>query len=185
MKIPLAFNKITSFSGAAVGLGQGLSIVSSLAISVAGSGYKVGDALTLSGGTFSLVAKTVVTAITSTGGVATLSINHHGCYQTVPSNPVSVTGGSGTGLQLTVTWTTPALPKLQNMWAEITVEGANVRWRDDGTDPTNTVGQLALITVNGEPPWVYYGPLVKFRALGVSAGSVLNVTLYGVSKLEF
>jgi len=59
--------------------------------------------------------------------------------------------------------------------ALITPEGQNIRWRDDGTDPTATVGMLLTTgqTIS------YNGPIEKFRAIEVESGGILNVSLYG------
>lgn len=50
----------------------------------------------------------------------------------------------------------------------------NCRWRDDGTDPTTTIGQLL---VAGSMLW-YRGTLANFRIIEVAASSQLNVSYY-------
>jgi len=58
--------------------------------------------------------------------------------------------------------------------ALLQAEGADVRWRDDGTDPTATVGMmLAVGTV-----MLYTGDLTAFRAIETAAGAKLNVSYY-------
>jgi hypothetical protein len=59
--------------------------------------------------------------------------------------------------------------------ALITAEGQNIRWRDDGTDPTDTVGMLLT---TGQT-LSYNGPIEKFKAIEVTDGASLNVSLYG------
>ena len=60
------------------------------------------------------------------------------------------------------------------------VEVARVRWRDDGTAPTATVG-MALdpvsSTVVGEP-FYYQGDLRDVQVIGAS-GAILNISYYG------
>jgi hypothetical protein len=75
--------------------------------SAAGSGYVVGDQITLTGGTF-LVAVTVQVATLSGSGVATVTLVEGGRYTAIPGNPVAQgsTTGSGTGATFTVTWST-------------------------------------------------------------------------------
>lgn len=53
-------------------------------------------------------------------------------------------------------------------------EGSNVRWRDDGTDPTSTVGNLLAA---GDDFW-YTGDPKLIKAIGVDANSILNVSAY-------
>jgi len=68
-----------------------------------GTGYSVNDVLTISGGTFSVAGQLTVTAVS--GGVITAAtISAYGTYTALPSNPVSVTGGTGTSATFTVTW---------------------------------------------------------------------------------
>jgi len=72
-------------------------------ISVAGTGYTVNDKVTVVGGTFT--DATVVNIDTVSGGVPTaVSVYSAGEYSTTPSNPASSSGGTGSGLTLTMTW---------------------------------------------------------------------------------
>lgn len=59
--------------------------------------------------------------------------------------------------------------------ALITAEGQNIRWRDDGTNPTASVGMLLTTgqTIS------YNGPIEKFKAIEVTNGAKLNISLYG------
>ncbi|WP_020471466.1 hypothetical protein [Zavarzinella formosa] len=66
---------------------------------IAGGGsptYAVNDLLTVAGGTFTTAAVLKVTSV-SGGLPATISIQTPGSYTALPSNPVSVTGGGGSG----------------------------------------------------------------------------------------
>lgn len=58
------------------------------------------------------------------------------------------------------------------------VEGQALRWRDDGQDPTPTVGMR--LDVTGELR--YDGDLSAFRVIGEAAGSILNASFYGPSN---
>lgn len=53
--------------------------------------------------------------------------------------------------------------------------GQNVRWRDDGTAPTASVGMLMKTT---DAPFYYDGDLSAIRFLESSASAVLNVNYY-------
>lgn len=69
----------------------------------AGTGYSVNDILTVSGGTFTTAAQFKVTAV-SGGAISTLALQTAGLYTVLPSNAVTVTGGTGSGATITVTW---------------------------------------------------------------------------------
>lgn len=60
--------------------------------------------------------------------------------------------------------------------ALLQVTGQNVRWRDDGTNPTATIGMV--LTAAGDP-YPYSGDLTKIKFIEVSASAVLNVTYFG------
>jgi hypothetical protein len=71
-----------------------------------GTGYTVNDVITLVGGTVSgggVVGRYTVTAVS--GGVITAVTRTQGNYVVLPTNPVSVTGGTGTGATLNVIYT--------------------------------------------------------------------------------
>jgi len=80
---------------------QGASVVASIA--TAGTGYVVGDILTVSGGTFTTAATLRVLAI-SAGLVTSVEVASRGAYTVVPANPVAHTGGTGTGATFNLTF---------------------------------------------------------------------------------
>lgn len=66
--------------------------------------------------------------------------------------------------------TVPAEARL----ALLQAEGDNLRWRDDGTDPTASVGMLL-----GEgQTLVYNGTLAKIKFIETVGSGILNVCLY-------
>jgi hypothetical protein len=68
------------------------------AIAGGGTGYTVGNILTVSGGTFINSAQQQIRVDTVSSGVITgISVSSFGQYTTLPTNPVAVTGGSGSG----------------------------------------------------------------------------------------
>jgi hypothetical protein len=75
-------------------------------ITSGGSGYTVGDVLTFSGGVLGSggYASTVTVSTVSAGVITGITITNYGAYTTVPTSPVSVTGGTGTGATFTPTW---------------------------------------------------------------------------------
>jgi hypothetical protein len=73
-------------------------------VQAAGTGYVVGNTLTVVGGTFSVAAQLRVDAIDGGGGVTAASfVNTAGAYSVLPTNPASVTGGAGSGATFNIT----------------------------------------------------------------------------------
>lgn len=60
-------------------------------------------------------------------------------------------------------------------WAFFQAEAQTVRIRDDGTDPTTSVGFPLLVTADWLP---YTGNLYAVRAIAAVAGGLLNVLYY-------
>ena len=65
-------------------------------LALAGSGYVLGDVLTVVGGT-GTAATLTVSGVNATGGITSAALTTPGAYTVAPTNPVSVTGGTGTG----------------------------------------------------------------------------------------
>jgi len=90
------------------------SVVSRLELSTrqivnGGTGYAVGNVLTLSGGQYDFAVQITVDAIGAGGSikVADGGNNHvstYGQYSAIPANTCTLTGGSGTGATVDVTW---------------------------------------------------------------------------------
>jgi hypothetical protein len=87
------------------GPAKGSGITGTPTVSAGGTGYVVGDQITLAGGTFS-VAAILQVATLSGSAVATVTVVRNGMYSAVPSNAVAQasTTGSGTGATFTVSW---------------------------------------------------------------------------------
>ena len=60
------------------------------------------------------------------------------------------------------------------VFALIIAEGAPVRWRDDGTAPTASVGMPLAVGV----PLQYDGDLTRIRFIQQSASGILNISYY-------
>lgn len=60
-------------------------------------------------------------------------------------------------------------------YALIQVLTANVRWRDDGTSPTATVG---IQIVAGDPPFFYNGEPGDIEFIEEEASAEINVSYY-------
>ena len=70
--------------------------------------------------------------------------------------------------------TVPKLNGQQATLAVITVEAQTVRWRDDGTAPTASVGMPVVAAAT-----LYYdGDLSRIRFIEATAGAILNISYY-------
>ena len=87
-------------------IATGTSLQTISAIATAGSGYVVGDLLSVSGGTSTIGAVIEVTSVGGTGDITGTRVYNAGLYSVTPANNVSVTGGSGTNAEFTLTWNT-------------------------------------------------------------------------------
>lgn len=65
------------------------------------------------------------------------------------------------------------VPEL-SQWAFIQAESQDLRWRDDGTNPTASTGMLIK---SGEGMW-YNGRLSAFKMIEVVASGKANVSYY-------
>lgn len=74
-----------------------------VAINGGGTGYTVGDILTVTGGTKTHTARVRVTSVSS-GVINGIVVDEGGAYTANPSNPVSVTGGTGSGATFNLTF---------------------------------------------------------------------------------
>ena len=79
-----------------------------------------------------------------------------------------------TATSLTVPARAPDGSKQQVTFAIITPEGQNVRWRDDGTDPTASVGMPIYVGTS----LLYDGNLANLRFINMVAGGKVNVSYY-------
>jgi hypothetical protein len=69
-----------------------------------GTGYTLNDVLTVVGGTSTGTAATLTVTGVSSGAVTTVSAANFGQYTALPTNPVSVTGGTGSSATFNLSW---------------------------------------------------------------------------------
>lgn len=72
-----------------------------------GTGYTVGDVLTVVGGAYSIPTQLTVLTIGASDAVDTVEISNAGSYTVAPDNPVDVTGGTGADATFDITFVNP------------------------------------------------------------------------------
>ena len=132
-----------------------------------GTGYTVGDTLTISGGTFTSAATFTVSTVSS-GVITAVSATSGGVYTVVPSNPVSVTGGTGSGATFNITgWGINAAFTITNAGSGY-LEQPTVSFSGGGGS-----GAAAYATVGSGTKVQSLGSTMSFYTAG---GEVLRVT---------
>jgi hypothetical protein len=162
-------------------------------IQSAGTGYSVGNILTMVGNasTFSNATFTVTAvgnAVGGTGNVTALAITTSGSYNIANANPVTFTlagTGAGSGLQVNVTYgvNTPVITNAGSGYVEqptITISGgtgtANATAYATVGSPTNITGlgaNLSITLPQGEVIKVVTSPVIQ----GVQSGNITNANL--------
>jgi hypothetical protein len=133
------------------------SVTAVSSVAAGGTGYTVGDVLTASGGTSTIAAQFVVTTVGGGGAVTAVRISQSGAYTSNPGNPVSTTGGTGTGCTLNLTfasngWTLKRRTK-KAASATVGAGGTGYTVGDDLTVALSPAGEAAAVfnvdTVSG------------------------------------
>ena len=94
---PTTAGGVQATATSALALNVGLPVITS-----GGTGYTVGDTLTFVGGTNTQTVQLTVSTV-STGVITGFTVFLNGIYTVLPSNPISVTGGTGTSATFTAT----------------------------------------------------------------------------------
>ncbi|NVN94312.1 MAG: T9SS type A sorting domain-containing protein [Bacteroidetes bacterium] len=180
------------------GAGNFRNLLPTAAISVGGTGYVVGDVLTLLGGTYTSQAQFVVTAVTS-GAVTSVMARGYSNYSVLPTTPASTSGGTGSGCTLTTLTNLAPTASL----ASLTVNNTNASGVTMGT-PLSVSGTLTLTagivntttaniltlgtataagTLSGGGATAYIsGPFARTFAARTATGTYTTTTLYPVGK---
>lgn len=157
-----------------------LNKVATAVIGTAGTGYTVGDTLTIDGGTG--VAATVTVATISGGGgtgpITGVTLVNVGAYTVNPSSPNSATGGTGSGATITLTFSALAaagdkVRRITNCTFSGKTEGTDyeldlvlgrVRWltaNSAATTPIITCSAIAASAATGFTEWTPMAQPVK------------------------
>lgn len=123
--------------------------LSTVAVASGGTGYTVGDVLTVLGGGYTQRAQVTVTTVAA-GVVTAVAISTAGLYTLAPSGTLATSGGTGSGATLTGTFTQP-----YKLWVH--EEGLDVV---DGNDisPIESyfeTADISLPTTSGITNWLH------------------------------
>ncbi|MFO0841894.1 MAG: proprotein convertase P-domain-containing protein [Gemmataceae bacterium] len=151
---------------------------SAAAIVGAGTGYTVNDILTVVGGVFSTPTQIQVTTVGGTGDITGIAVLTPGSYSTIPTNAVSVTGGTGTGATFNMTYgvVTAATVQTPGSYTNVPFNSVTVTG-GAGTGATFdlTYGVLGSTLTS---PGTYLGTLPNPAPVvgGTGLGATFNVT---------
>ena len=105
-------------------------------IATGGTGYTVGDVLTLVGGTHTQTVTLRVDTIDGAGAAMSLTVLTVGAYTVVPTNPVTVEGGTGANFTVTMTWSRVSYNTIDAymlaMRRRLQVNGKNLKYINKG-----------------------------------------------------
>ena len=92
----------------------------------------------------------------------------------IPTNPAGLTALGYQQITSLASATALTVPVGATV-AVIQAESQSIRWRDDGTNPTTSVG---MVLSAGESVF-FTGSLSTFKAIEVAASAKLNISYYG------
>ncbi len=115
----------------------GQSAVKAAAIAGGGAGYTANDILTVVGGT-PITAATLKVVTVAAGVITAVTVETGGYYTVDPTNPVSVTGGTGTGATFNLTMFASIIGRVSGMITCLGVKAGNPRiFAVAGTDASS------------------------------------------------
>ena len=120
--------------------------VNLIVVAGGGTGYAVGDSLTLVGGTL-YSAATVFVASVSAGVITGINLTNPGSYSIAPTNPVGVTGGHGTGATFTLNFSMNTVTVVTPGSGYVTAPTITIAGAGAGINATTTVN--LAISANG------------------------------------
>lgn len=101
------------------------------------------------------------------------SINVVGSFAAAPTTYQSA-GAGQYGLPLDNATAVALTPPVGAKAAQISLTGANARYRDDAIDPTATVG----IPILEGTSWLYLGPLTAIKFITQAGNATLDISYY-------
>jgi len=147
-----------------------------------GTGYTAGDTLTVVGGTGSAAILTVSTV--SSGVITAITINSGGFgnYSVLPTNPVSVTGGTGSSATFNLSsWGLSGTFNISNAGSGY-VEQPTITFSSGSATAYATVGSISKITSIGGDLSFYTPGGEAFRVTDSSQATVNYITVQGATS---
>jgi hypothetical protein len=120
-----------------------------------GSGYTLGDTLTVTGGTFTTAAQLTVQTVTGSGRITSVTVAKPGSYSSLSGITGGVSGGAGTGASFSLFFT----GELAAQWYAIDVSSGTPAFQMVGGSPN--VGRIAF-----GPNTYCYEPAVDINSTG-------------------
>jgi hypothetical protein len=139
-------------------------IATGVAIDDDGTGYTAGDVLTVAGGTGLIDVELTVDTVGGSGEITGVTISNVGLYSTVPANPVTVTGGTGTGAEFDITFVQPYKLWVHEVGTD-EIDGVDMQpilsffETGDLSLPATGAGNRALQVLMVEPDFVQSGDM--------------------------
>jgi hypothetical protein len=146
------------------------AILSAAAPAAGGTGYVVGDVLTVSGGEVTIPAQLTVETVGGSGAITSVSVSDAGLYPVPPESPAVVTGGTGTNATFTLTFVNPYKFWVHEVGTD-EVDGLNVNpiqsyfETADLSLPVMSQTNRAMQVLLMEPDFVQSGPMTV-QAMG-------------------
>lgn len=152
--------------------GTGLATVS---VTAGGTGYVVGDILSVTGGTSSFPAQLRVSSVNA-GVITAVSIYVPGVYSAAPAAPLAVSGGTGSGATFGGTFTAAAATSVNS---KLSIGRADVNIDFLGYDPKDvTTSYRGNGVQNGTQACISFdsdAPRIDFRLIGLNSNYDLYV----------
>lgn len=136
-------------------------------IASAGTGYTLNDVLTVLGGTNTTPLTLTVTGV-SGGGVTSVTVANYGGYTVLPTNPVSVSGGTGSGVTFNLSNFTLTSPFTITNAGSGYVEQPTITFGPGGT------GAGAYVTVGNNTTIKNLGNITTFATPGSSVLAIVD-----------
>jgi len=175
------------------GITEPQSIVTGATVSAGGSGYEVGDILSLPAPSAQVEGASAMLEVTavSSGAVTGVSVYNGGLTQTTFSGAQSVTGGHGTGATFTLTQSNPATSVYMQYVSDARVDSVQLQNYGGGIYGDGIVFEnctrpaIANNTLEAFSTAVAYDNCTNFMDFGnVFNGNTTNFYTYGLSGQE-
>jgi hypothetical protein len=138
-----------------------------------GTGYTVGNVLTLVGGTSVAGAAQLTVATVSSGVITSVTISLANAYSVAPTNPVSVTGGTGSGATFTMNYVVAAAFTITNAGSGY-IEQPTVTFSGGGGSGAAATASVGSATIIRSLGGVDSGTSLSFFTPGGEQVRILN-----------